>query len=879
LTELSSPPAPRVGGVRDLFLLLAAAGVAGALYLLTLQPDFGGPEDTPKFQFVGYVLGIPHAPGYPLYVLLSHVFVTLVRVGTIAYRANLFSAAMAVVASMTVVVIARALGSSRWPALCAAVALAAGVSFWRSAVFAEVYSLAAAVAGLSMALLLLWGERQRPALLLGAVAATAAAFGNHLTIVGVVPAYVLYVLWRNPRAVMGRYAIAAALLIALGVAQYGLIILRTRQHAPYLETAASDVGGLVDVILARRFADKRFSYGWNELLSVLLPVVTKTVAQELGIAGIALFVPGLLSALARSRSGALAVAGAAAGMLLVIVNIGGDVRGFITPLMVFVWPFAACGADVIGRLAAKLSHRPGFGVLAAAAAAMIMPAVNVAANYAAADQSRETEAAETFRAVHRQLPDGSGLVVEDYYYDMAFRYYQLTGEGGGARHLRRVPFAGDAVRDFVAPQPEGPASPAPSVFAFGGAVTYLATEGARFVPFELEGVPLGQWLAGIPSGSLVVGATAYVGGPADLTPLGHGGARPPGRPQNFETFAVVAGRKGQSWGKHQSASSTVVDATTLGAAVPPFGGTLRALADEQGARIVIGDRPIVTAAGGLVLAVFAADGALARALDLGVREPWRVPLSAAVYRYAGQSPCVTVTSEWTDVSPVLAAGSAVTTLLRTGHVILETVFDRSDVSLTTAGIMGDAVAGGGRAAPPSTGTAAWRSDLSRTGGRRTVFRFALDAAAAGARARVNGDWPGGIALCAFPPMPLFRGGGSSEAIPAAFDHESYFGAGWSRAEMADTGRVRLAGERAAVLLPLERGSVYRLVMELSGPAGLQTTVMVGGQTLAQCQLAERTTCAVDLSPDDAPATAVTLVTPSAPAGSVIFRSARIERTR
>jgi hypothetical protein len=853
---------------RDLFLLLIAALLPGALYLATLQPDFGGPEDTPKFQFVGYVLGIPHAPGYPLYVMLSHVFVTLVRVGTIAYRANLFSAVMAVVACMAVVVIARALGSSRWTALCAALGLAAGVSFWRSAVFAEVYSLAAAVAGLSMALLLLWGQRQRPALLLGAIAATAAAFGNHLTIVGVVPAYVAYVLWRNPRAITRRFAIAAALLIALGVAQYGLVIVRTRQHAPYLETAAADARGLVDVILARRFADKRFSYGWNELLTVQLPVVTATVAQELRIAGVALVAIGLLSSLATARSGALAVAGAGVGMLLMIINIGGDVRGFITPLMVFVWPFAACGADALGRLAARLSHRHAAGVAVAGAAAIVLPLVNVTANYAGADQSRETEPAEIFRAVHRQLPDGSGLVIDDYYHDMAFRYYQLTGEGGGRRHLRPVAVAGDAVRAFAS-----------SVFAFGGAVTYLATEGALFTPSDLQGVRLEEWLTRIPAGSILVGATAYVPGPVDLTALGHGTARPAGRPQNFETFAVVAGEKGETWAKHQSASSVVVDAATTGARVPDFGGTLRAVADQQGVRIVIGDRTVVTAPGGLVLAVFASDGALVRALDLGAQEPWHVPLSAALYRYAGETPCVTVTGAWTDVSPVLATGSAVTTLLRTGQVALETTFDRADTLLTTSGIMGDAVAHGAPVPAAIPGTAAWRSELNRTGGRRTVFRLALDAPAAGARARVAGDWAEGVAVCAFPPMPLFRDRGNSDSIRAAFEHESYFGAGWSRAEIADTGRVRLAGERAALLLPLEQGYAYRLTMELSGHAGLQTDVVVNGRALARCPLSEGTRCAVDLPAGDGPVTAVSLNTPSAPPGGVIFRSARIERHR
>ena len=63
-----------------------AAGLALltlALYAATLQPDLGGPEDTPKFQFLGYVLGTAHPPGYPLYSMLSYVFVTLVPIGSI----------------------------------------------------------------------------------------------------------------------------------------------------------------------------------------------------------------------------------------------------------------------------------------------------------------------------------------------------------------------------------------------------------------------------------------------------------------------------------------------------------------------------------------------------------------------------------------------------------------------------------------------------------------------------------------------------------------------------------------------------------------------------------------------------------------------------
>jgi hypothetical protein len=66
--------------------------IPGFLYWRTLLHGVGFWGDSAKFQFVGKVLGTPHAPGYPLYVMLNYLFVTLVPWGSLATRANLLSA-------------------------------------------------------------------------------------------------------------------------------------------------------------------------------------------------------------------------------------------------------------------------------------------------------------------------------------------------------------------------------------------------------------------------------------------------------------------------------------------------------------------------------------------------------------------------------------------------------------------------------------------------------------------------------------------------------------------------------------------------------------------------------------------------------------------
>ena len=81
---------------RDVVWAIAVALLTGTLFLVTLRPDVGGTEDSPKFQFLGQVLGTAHTPGYPFYTIATYLF-TRVPLGTLAYRVNLFSAVCGVV--------------------------------------------------------------------------------------------------------------------------------------------------------------------------------------------------------------------------------------------------------------------------------------------------------------------------------------------------------------------------------------------------------------------------------------------------------------------------------------------------------------------------------------------------------------------------------------------------------------------------------------------------------------------------------------------------------------------------------------------------------------------------------------------------------------
>ena len=139
----------------DLYWAIAIALLTGTLFLVTLRPDVGGTEDSPKFQFLGQVLGTAHTPGYPFYTIATYLF-TRVPLGTLAYRVNLFSAVCGVVSCVLIFLMARRLGVSRSMAAVASLAAATGFPVWSNAITAEVYTLSALMSAWTVYLLMAW---------------------------------------------------------------------------------------------------------------------------------------------------------------------------------------------------------------------------------------------------------------------------------------------------------------------------------------------------------------------------------------------------------------------------------------------------------------------------------------------------------------------------------------------------------------------------------------------------------------------------------------------------------------------------------------------------------------------------------------------------
>lgn len=156
---------------RRIFLITAGIAVASfIIYVLTLAPSVGF-TDSGELILAARTLGIPHSPGFPLYVLLGWLFSRL-PLGSVAWRLNLMSAFWAALAVGAFFLLAYRLlpeekstsGSARIGAKgreisridsrysrlerllaagCATLCLAFSITLWNWATVAEVYTLQA----------------------------------------------------------------------------------------------------------------------------------------------------------------------------------------------------------------------------------------------------------------------------------------------------------------------------------------------------------------------------------------------------------------------------------------------------------------------------------------------------------------------------------------------------------------------------------------------------------------------------------------------------------------------------------------------------------------------------------------------------------------
>lgn len=250
------------------------------IYALTVQNTVPF-WDSGEFIATSYVLGIPHPPGTPLYVLIGRL-ATLIPIGSVATRVNfLSSVASAFAVLLTYLITVKLILAmwknpsrhERWVAfvggVVASVFMAFSSSFWDSAVEAEVYNISSA----GMLLCLWMGLRWRESLseetsdipLVFVAYVCFLAVGIHLGTLLVLPPLVLFVLLVRWRSLLNmRFISVVAGLALVGLSVHLYLLIRASLNPSINEANPSTWGALWKVLTRDQYKPTSFFHIFSE---------------------------------------------------------------------------------------------------------------------------------------------------------------------------------------------------------------------------------------------------------------------------------------------------------------------------------------------------------------------------------------------------------------------------------------------------------------------------------------------------------------------------------------------------------------------------------------------------------------------------------------
>lgn len=410
---------------------IIVASFAFSLYHATLLPgmDLG---DTPSFQTMGGSSVVSPRDAYPLYFALSAPFVWWSG-GDPARALNLASAVEAALACGVLVLVGVEMTGIVGASVGMALIFAGSYTFWSQAIIAEVYALHMLCIALVLYAALRWQRRPSTGRLVLLLAAYAVGFGNHLTMVLLLPGLALFLALAGPDGSRTLFA-PRTLTVAAVCATAGAL-----QYAWNLRTLFSDPTAPRDLMEAVRwFWFDVTKSDWRDAMVLTLPRVVAgerirmflfDVHQQFGWPFVAMAGAGLgvLMRVDRARLALLTAWLACTGAFALTYNVG-DPHVFLLPthlvLAVLTAPGIAWLAGTLTSLAGT-SARPVVPV-----AVTVLALTRIAGEFPALDRSHDGRPVRALADLTSDLDDRRAVLLADLNWQLqnGLNYY--------ARHIR-----------------------------------------------------------------------------------------------------------------------------------------------------------------------------------------------------------------------------------------------------------------------------------------------------------------------------------------------------------------------------------------------------------------------------------------------------------
>jgi hypothetical protein len=412
-------------GKPELVLLFSIILISGLFYSLTILPGLGHNGDTAEFQYIGKVLGIPHPPGYPLYAMLNSLFI-LIPIKSIAFRVNLMSIVFALGTLIFLYLLLNRLIKNIWISFFSTLLFAFTQTFWSQAVIAEIYTLNSLFCVLVFYLLIKYWQDQKPRSLYLFFLIYALSFGNHLTMITLFPAIVLFLHLINPKILYrGKTILIAGLCVIVGAGQYLYVLVRLMQQSVASVKTSLILSKFFSIVTARQFQNKMFAFSVDELFSERIPLIINRCIGELTVILLIFTLVGLYSLFRWNKKVFWLFFLSLSGELIYTINYDiRDIHLYLLPVFLIAVIFISKGLEKIYSSFQQLKGRKKslFFLLLSVLVCYFM-----VSNYGKVDQSKDIDESIRYSAFIENLPENS-IILTVYYRPHQYLKYKLSVE-------------------------------------------------------------------------------------------------------------------------------------------------------------------------------------------------------------------------------------------------------------------------------------------------------------------------------------------------------------------------------------------------------------------------------------------------------------------
>ncbi len=381
--------------------------------------------DSGELATAGYVWGVAHPTGFPVYLILAKLFSYLLPWFEFAYRLNIFSA---VCGAMTVAVlffILQKLKINYWARIAASLSFAFGLAFWTHSATLQVYSLTAFFFALAIFIFLHWLEKQKQKYLYLLAALCGIGAGTHLSFILIAPFLLIFATLKAVRKEFPLNSIKHiffALLLGLIVASaaYAYIPWRAAQGPELNWGDPSTKANFINYITQQDYSDKigaRSLESWK----LMLGQVGRLFSREFTWLGLILALIGAVLACKRNRPFFYAGLSVVFFNILLLGNYGNNQdsmvlwRYFLPSYIIMAVFMAYAFSAVLASLSAipatcpaKLFERSG----KAGIWALVLPAIIFSAHYGALQRHDNVLVQNATRDIFTSVPQNAILIID-----------------------------------------------------------------------------------------------------------------------------------------------------------------------------------------------------------------------------------------------------------------------------------------------------------------------------------------------------------------------------------------------------------------------------------------------------------------------------------